>query len=506
MSQAPRAKIKHDTFLWLAWIIFVLLGTGFIYYIFAFFFIPQFNYLGPDGLAGSDYVTYYLGPLVDEALGPNRSVFVVGDFRAAITQGQVKIAHFNPMYANWALRSPEGFIATPFTLLLFRYSLSRIPFWLSLNLWVVLSIGMLVTVALWSSGQALSLSTAPLESWHAWRLLSVALMVFVFAPSLVSIGLGQINPLVLLFLVSGLFAYLLLTDPTEQNISTKARRLYWCLGPLCLSIAINIKIVPALLILFLSALGIWKTFNSRSSSNGFRKSFLSPEISFAALTALWTLLIVIGTIQVDGMKRSLDWLLLALPRAINSSAIIAPADLPDLDTYLSFLTRAGVFDASTAQMIKYTFAGLVVVLAMDVCRMVSNANLKDLVVYRLRLWLAVSFWLLAPFSWTFMRCHYLIMAMLIFPPLLAAIPKVPLRSDRITLFILTGLGYVGLSHPIFIILMYGRIPNYVALDRFPISVYNLVMGYPATLLLAMVVWLTIKKTGYAGQKLSAVIT
>jgi len=503
MSQAPRSRIEDKTFLRLAWIIFLVSGIGFIYYLVAYFLAPQLNYTGPDGLAGSDYVTYYLGPLVDESLGLDGSIFSLADFRAAIRDGQLKISHSNPTYAAWALRSPEGFISTPFTLLLFRHSLSRLPFWLSLNVWVVLSIGMLMTLAWWSSGQALSLSTALPKSWHAWQLLAVALLVFIFAPSLVSIGLGQINPLVLLFLASGLFAYLFLTNPTKQSISTNAKRLCWCLGPLCLSIAINIKIVPVLLIPFLFALGLWKTINSRISFNGFWKSFLNLEICFAVLTVLWTLLIVIGTIQIEGTKRSLDWLLLALPRAMNSRAIIAPADLPDLQTYLSFLTHSNVFSSSTAQMIKYIVAGLVVVLAMDVCRMVSNE--KNLALYRLRVWLAVSFWFLAPFSWTFMRCHYLIMGMLIFPPLLAAIPRVSLHSDRIALFILTGVGYVGFAHPIFIILMYGKIPNYVALDRFPTSIYNLVMGYPATLLLAIVVWLTIKKTGDEGFKLSAMI-
>lgn len=497
MIRDPQPVTANRVFTRLAWIIFLLSAIGFIYYLLAYFLIPQFNYTGLDGVAGSDYVTYYLGPLVDESLGMDRSVFVVDDFRAAIVRGHVEISHTNPAYASWALRSPEGFISTPFTLWLFRYSLSRLPFWLSLNLWVLLSIGMLIIVVWGSARQALLLSTIPLKSWRAWQLLAVASLVFLFAPCLVSIGLGQINPIVLLLMALGLFAYLFLTNPIQQNVPSEAnRRLCWILGPLCLGLAINIKIVPGFLILFLCVLGTCKAINSRPSSNGRWKSFLCPEVYFGFLGLLWTLLIAIGTIGADGVQHSLDWLLLALPRAMQSSAVIAPADLPDLETYVSFLTRASVISAGIARVFKYAIAGLMAALAIDVCWMVSNTNSKNLPMQRLRVWLAISFWFLALFSWTFMRCHYLIMAVLIFPPLLAAIRKIALRSDRILASILAGLSYAGFSHPILIVLMSGGIPNYVAPGQFPINGYNLLIGYPATLILAAAVWLTIKQTGY----------
>src|SRR5689334_21331672 len=156
MKQFPRLTIERKVFLRLAWFTFLFLGIGFIYYLIAFFFVPQFNYAGPDGLADSDFVTYYQGPLVDETLESNRSVFALEDFRSALELGNVQISHVNPTYGYWALRSPEGFISTPFTLLLFRRSLSQLPFWLSLNLWVLLSIGMLMIVAFWSARQAFS--------------------------------------------------------------------------------------------------------------------------------------------------------------------------------------------------------------------------------------------------------------------------------------------------------------------------------------------------------------
>lgn len=497
MTWDPRSNKEDKVLSRLAWMIFLFSGIGFVYYLITYFFVPQFNYTGPDGLAGSDYVTYYLGPQVDEILGVNGSVFVLGDFRSVIVAGQVEISHINPAYASWSLRSPEGFISTPFTLLLFRHSLSRLPFWLSLNLWVMLSIGMLVTVTWWSAEQALSLSMIPFKSRCAWQLLAVALLVFLFAPSLVSIGLGQINPLMLLPMALGVFAYLFLADPTQQRISSKARRqLCWCLGPICLGIAINIKIVPGLLVLFLFALGLWRAINRRISSDGSWKIFLSHEIYFAGLTFCWTLFIVIFTIRSDGIQRSLDWVFLALPRAMNSRAIIAPADLPDLETYVSFLTRSRVFSPHMGQIFRYTLASLIAILAIDVCRMVSNVNRDNLVAYRLRLWLAVSFWLVALFSWTFMRLHYLIMAILVFPPVLTAIQYIAIRSYRMILLALTGLSYIGFSHPVFLILTIGRIPNYVAPNQFPVSGYNLLVGYPATLLLALAIWLTIRQIGH----------
>ena len=124
--------------------------------------------------------------------------------------------------------------------------------------------------------------------------------------------------------------------------------------------------------------------------------------------------------------------------------------------------------------------------------MASLSDSQEPVIGRLQLWLGFSFWILALFTWTFMRCHYLILTLLVFPPLLATIGYLPSGPRRMLVLVLAGLSYIGFSHPIPFFLVFGGLPNYISPERFPLSAYNLALGYPATLALATAVLIAAK--------------
>ena len=290
-----------------------------------------------------------------------------------------------------------------------------------------------------------------------------------------------------------LYAFLVLSISHPENLHSKTFRLMcWALGPLCLALAIHLKIAPGFFLILLLTIAIWKAARSVRNREHVWKSLKNPTMLFSTLTSFWIILIAIGTIWADGLQSSRDWFLMALPRAMQSSAIIAPADLPDLETYLIFLARAGILGPIAVNLLRFFITGVMTVLAIEVSRTASLSDSRDSAIDHLQLWLGFSFWVLSLFTWTFMRCHYLILTILVFPPLMATIGYLPSRPKRVLILVLAGLSYIGFSHPIPFFLVFGGIPNYVSPERFPLSGYNLLLGYPATLALAAAVWIAMK--------------
>jgi len=155
------------------------LQAAFVYFLIKYFFFPQFHYTGPDGLAGSDFVTYYLGPLVDRALGTNGSVFSLKDFRSVIRAGLVEINPPQSGFMHPGRCVPRKDLSRRRSLSsFFRHSLSLFALLASLKPVDPGKYRDAGTVATWSARQAGRLS----KSWRGparpWELLAVALLVF----------------------------------------------------------------------------------------------------------------------------------------------------------------------------------------------------------------------------------------------------------------------------------------------------------------------------------------